>query len=322
MALNLPQVPFKLTPEDMGMTSQTPDYIGALMRGVESYYKPQMMQAQIQELQGRAQKNAMMGKLFESLMGGGGISGIGSSASNGSEAGGIGSSGNMKAAILKAMTGIDPYLMSPQQEQEMKIATSNRQAANKANLTAGAPDIARETLQGVVSMPKEYTGAMGSAFMLQDRLAAERGDEAAKERLIQAAVAERLVPEYAGFQLQSQGQRATVEALKHQSEAIRQGWPSLSQKIVNNLNPELTKEAERRHNEAVRGVNRGREQFFEAGGKRPEAPIANKDMPSMRLAEHVGKDKVRVYIDGKPHVIPKSLFKEAIESGASTVRGQ
>ena len=250
MALNLPQVPFKLTPEDMGMTSQTPDYIGALMRGVESYYKPQMMQAQIQELQGRAQKNAMMGKLFESLMGGGGISGIGSSASNGSEAGGIGSSGNMKAAILKAMTGIDPYLMSPQQEQEMKIATSNRQAANKANLTAGAPDIARETLQGVVSMPKEYTGAMGSAFMLQDRLAAERGDEAAKERLIQAAVAERLVPEYAGFQLQSQGQRATVEALKHQSEAIRQGWPSLSQKIVNNLNPELTKEAERRHNEA------------------------------------------------------------------------
>jgi hypothetical protein len=252
---------FKLSAQDMG----APDYAQALRKGFENQTKfvqaknaPMLAEAQINELQGRAQKNLMMSKLLESLSGGGGA-GFG---------GEFGEPNNLKAAVIKGMTGIDPYLRSPEQTIALRNKGDIERQGNKANLTTGSSDVAREHLQGIVSMPKEYSGTNASYHMLKDRYAAEHGDNAAKERLIQAAVAERLVPEYSGFQLMSQGQKATVPALKHQQEAIRQGWPHVSHVITNNLPPELQKEAERRHNEAVKGVNKIREGFLKGQGKR------------------------------------------------------
>jgi hypothetical protein len=153
----------------------------------------------------------------------------------------------------------------------MQIQGTTKQAANKANLTAGASDVSREFLQDKVSMPQEYLGVTGSLTMAKDIASAKLGDEAAKERLIQAGVAEKLVPEYSGFQLMSQGQKATVTALKHQQDAIRQGWPLASKKITNNLPAAIQKEVERRHNKIVKGVNKTRESFLSSSGtKRPE----------------------------------------------------
>jgi hypothetical protein len=275
---NIPGLPFKLTAADMGGF----DLGNALKSGFDTYskfqesrYQPQMLQAKIQALQGQAQKNALLGQLYSSLIGGQ------SNESPGSE--GVSEGGspfnnrdNLKAAVIKGLTGIDPYLMSPQQKQQMDIEKSGKIAGQKANITTGSSDVARESLQDIVSMPKEYLGPFGSLSLIKDRMAASKGDKSAKERLIQAAVAERLVPEYAGFQLMSQGQRATVPALEHQRSAIRQGWPSASHFITNNLTPELQKEAEKRHNQAVKEVNRIREKFLNSrkrdGGQEEISP--------------------------------------------------
>lgn len=273
MALNLPGMPIGLhyTPEETG----TPDYAGSLLKGlqvankgIEAFYQPKMMQSQIEKYKADAIKNKMIGALLQKAISGEGIGGVGGN--------------NLGAAVLKGMLGIDPYLQSPQEKQQMQISGAVNQAAQKKNVDTGASDIARESLQDVVSMPKEYMGLFGSTKMAHDRVLAEQGDEEAKERLIKAAVAERLVPEYSGFQLMSQGQRATVPALQHQQEAIRQGWPMLSKHIVGNLTPELQKEVERRHNEAVKQVNKLREGYLSSGGKNRAESSAQIDQATLR----------------------------------------
>ncbi len=263
-------------------------------KGTELSYLPQQLQTDIQAKQAASQKNMIMAKLLQSLMGGegGGLDLVGNAP------GANANQSNLKQAALKAFTGIDLNARSPEQMQELKIATDLKNAANKNNLTTGASDVSREFLQNKVSMPQEYMGITGSATMGKDILAAKLGDKDAEERLIQAAVAEKLVPEYSGFQLMSQGQKATVSALKHQQEAIRQGWPTLSKKITNNLPANLQKEAERRHNEIVKNVNKTRESFYTSGGKeRPsfsqETNTQNNMMQSHQPSKNDGnKDQI------------------------------
>ena len=274
MAYNVQPFNFKLTGRDMGAF----DLGDALKKGFENYKgyteaknAPRKAEAEITELRGRAQKNLMMSKLLESLTNGGGLQDFGS-----------GGNSNLRAAALKAATGIDPYLRSPEQEADLRTKTAVEQASKKLNVETGSSDVAREYLQDKVSMPPEYSGTGASYHMIMDRYLAGNGDKAAQERLIQAAVAEKLVPEYSGFQLMSQGQRATIPALDHQQDAIRQGWPKAARLITRNLPPELQKEAERRHNEIVKGVNRSREAFLNGEGKRSDVVPRNNN-PSNKI---------------------------------------
>lgn len=260
MALNIPNGAFKLSAEDMGST----DYAGNLMKGMQAYYQPQMVRAQIAELQSKSMKNQMLANLLGSATGG---------MSGGDSQGGASSGMSpLGKAVLKGLYGIDitgqENARSPEQVADIQLNRGSRLAANRSNLKTGSSDVARESLQGKVSLPKEYMGFLGSAQVLKDRIAASRGDAGAKERLIQAGVASRLVPEYAGFQLQSQGQQGTVPALEHQRSAIMQGWPHALHKTVNNLTSEMQKEVERRHNLAIRDVNRSRSSFLAGGGRR------------------------------------------------------
>ena len=257
--------PRRITPEESSpwntlLSNALKNYEGI----AQAKFAPQQMQADIQQKQAASQKNMMMAHLLQSLMGGQSGQGDEQAAS---QDGGNGMGSDLKPAILKGLLGIDPYLQSPQQAQNLKISGELQSQANKNNLSTGSADISREFLQDKVSMPEQYMGALGSLSMTKDMAAAKLGDKEAKERLIRAAVAEKLVPEYSGFQLLSQGQKATVSALKHQQEAIRQGWPLASKTLTNNLPPELQKEAERKHNAIVKEVNRSREQFFKSGGK-------------------------------------------------------
>lgn len=259
----------ELSPEQANpMNALISRALDTFSKGTQAAYLPSQLQTDIQQKQAASQKNMMMAQLLQSLMGGNGMASEQGITSDGESSGNLGGfNKNLNPAILKGILGIDPYLMSPQDTQKLKIAGELKTAANKNALTTGASDISREFLQDKVSMPQEYMGAFGSASMSKDMIAAKLGDNDAKERLIKAAVAERLVPEYSGFQLSSQGIKPTVSALQHQKEAIRQGWPLASHQITNNLPPELQKEAERRHNEIVKGVNKSREAFYNSGGK-------------------------------------------------------
>lgn len=288
MALNLPQMPFKLTAQDMGgfdLGHAIQSGLQNYQRGVQAQYAPQQMEAQINELKGRAQKNLMMSKLFESLMGGGAIGG---GDETGGESGAIGGGSNMKAAVLKAFTGIDPYLMSPQQQQNMKIQGQTTAQANKSNLSLGSSNVVREYLQDKMEMPKEYLGSSASASMAKDRISAGLGDKAAKDRLIKAAVIHKLLPEYVGAQLGSQGIKTTVPALAHQEHAIKQGWGKASKFITEHLTPEMHAEADALHNKYVQEINKRREQFNASGGKRSNEPTSDREM-SININEQAHK---------------------------------
>lgn len=272
-------MPFKLSPQDMGnfdLGSAIKSGLGNYNLSQEAKYKPQMMEAQINELKGRAQKNMMMGKLFESLMNGGGFGGQGGgaegmggepSSNQGDEGASMGGGGNLKAAVLKAFTGIDPFLQSPQQAQNMKIKGQTEAQANKTNLTLGSSNVVREYLQDKMEMPKEYLGGSASINIAKDALAARLGDKAAQARQIKAAVIHKLLPEYVGAQLGSQGIKTTVPALAHQEAAIKQGWGHIGKFATEHMTPEMHAEADRLHNKYVQEINKRREAFNKSGGK-------------------------------------------------------
>ena len=93
----------------------------------------------------------------------------------------------------------------------------------------------------------------------------KKGDKAAGERLVRAAVAKLIAPEYAGFQLASQGISATIPALNHQFETIKQGWPEAANLVVENLPPELQKEAKKQHAALLKEIKQAKEQHAARG---------------------------------------------------------
>lgn len=319
MALNLPQMPFKLSPQDMGnfdlgkaINSGFKNY----QEGINSKYRPQLMEAQINELKGRAQKNMMMSRLFESLMGGGGNFGMGKGEETGEETG-MGGGNNMKAAVLKAFTGIDPFLMSPQQTQELKIAGQTKAAAQKKNLDTGAYNVARESLQPQTSLPQEYVGNDGTFQVLKDLFSAKMGDKAARERLVQAGTANKFVPEYAGAQLGSMGQKTTVPALKHQQEVIQQGWPKFASFLMQHLPGDIQKESEARHNKGVKEINKQREAFYASGGKRNTSD-REMNININEQAHKLGVSPSHVIEDAEYFKTTPEIIISALQAGVKT----
>jgi len=85
------------------------------------------------------------------------------------------------------------------------------------------------------------------------------------ERLVNAAVAQRLVPEYALMQLNAQGGRATVPAIDHQTEALTQGWAEGLPLIAANLPKELQNEVKKRHDLAIDDLSKAQSLFTAMG---------------------------------------------------------
>ena len=93
----------------------------------------------------------------------------------------------------------------------------------------------------------------------------ETKDPIAGEKLVQAAVSFKLIPEVALQQLQSQGVRATVAAQKHQRDAIMLGWPASLKFVVDNLPSDLQKEAKVRHDKILQESHRLQTQHYAEG---------------------------------------------------------
>lgn len=247
------------------------DLVSALSKGMSVGVQPQMQEAQINELRGRAQKNTMLAKLFGSLMGeGGDLSGLGGGDGGGNQ-------DNLKAALLKGLTGIDVYTRSPEQQQALKIKGATQQAAEKANLSTGSANVVRESFQDIASLPEDYVSTGGHFNMLKDILASKFGDKEARERLVKAATAFKVVPEYASAQLAALSTaKPGVTATQHQREAIMQGWPHYASNIIQNLPGDIQKEAEKRHNEAVRSIGQKRSQYYKSSTNGKQDSSASK----------------------------------------------
>ena len=140
-----------------------------------------------------------------------------------------------------------------------KPTTAQATAQQKSSLS----EIGRGTIAERAEMP--YIGSGSNAKIIEDRLNYQKGDKAAGERLVRAAVAEMIAPEYAGFQLASQGISATIPALNHQFETIKQGWPAAANLVVENLPPELQKEAKKQHAALLKEIKQAKEQHASRG---------------------------------------------------------
>lgn len=153
-------------------------------------------------------------------------------------------------------------------------------------------NVVRDYLSTAVEQP--YLGQGSNDAILADLDAYKQTkDPQAGERLVSAAVSAKLLPEIALQQLQSQGVKATVSAQHHQRNAIMQGWPAALNIVVDNLPPELQKQAKKRHDQILKEAHNLQTQHYAEGTpfelKNKYEKLSDKELDD-RIAELQKKD--------------------------------
>lgn len=172
--------------------------------------------------------------------------------------------------------------------------TPTRTAQQKGSLA----NVIRKETANFSSHP--YIGTGANSSLLTDRFLYDRTKDPKKkkeigDRLVAAATAMKLVPEYALGQLQAQGAQATVPAIEHQSQAIMQGWAESLPLIVNNLPRELQEQAKVRHDEAIESLNNVRNKFIAEG---LPIELSPQKQENIQQSKKIG-GKTYVQINGK-----------------------
>lgn len=152
-------------------------------------------------------------------------------------------------------------------EGKKMIFKAGNQAMNSYQKSALA-NSAREYIAKNLEQP--YLGSGANADILNDRLNYDKEKDPIKkkeigDRLVLAAVAEKIAPEYGSLQLSAQNVTPTVSSLHEQEKAIKQGWPEALSIVVNNLPRELQKEAQRLHAIKLGDVSNAKNDFLMRG---------------------------------------------------------
>ncbi len=109
-------------------------------------------------------------------------------------------------------------------------------------------------------MQHKYQGLGGAATMGEDLLRYQfTRDPKLKLQLendlVKAAVANKLAPEFAGFQLIGQKVKPTVHALQKQEKAIKQGWAAGFDKAMDNLPKHIQDKANALHSKILKDTS-------------------------------------------------------------------
>src|SRR5690606_16150289 len=149
-----------------------------------------------------------------------------------------------------------------------KLVQRPTQPTATAMQKGSVANVLRETTAKHIDQP--YKGSGANAALFSDRLAYNLAKDPKKkkaigEKLIKAAVADKLKPEYALQQLLAQNTPATIPAIHEQIKAITQGWAEGLGLVVNNLPPELQEKAKERHDKAIEEINKARNKFIAQG---------------------------------------------------------
>lgn len=120
------------------------------------------------------------------------------------------------------------------------------------------------------NLEQPYVGTGSNIDLISDRknYITERDPIKKKEigdRLIKAAVAAKMAPEYASLQLNAQGVQPTVSSLKEQENSIKQGWAEGLRIAVNNLPQDLQKKVQLEHAKELQKLKDLRENYFSKG---------------------------------------------------------
>ncbi len=105
-------------------------------------------------------------------------------------------------------------------------------------------------------------------------------DPQVKADLIKAGVANKLAPEFAGFQLIGQKVRPTVHALHLQEKAIKQGWANKFDTFMNNLPEDIQNEVNKLHSDILRQSSEIQSTGLEnLGPTGPRSLSGNRELP-------------------------------------------
>ena len=157
-----------------------------------------------------------------------------------------------------------------------KLVTPLTQGAQTKVQSEQLSDIVRQQVAKYVDYP--YAGG-GQSFVMGNDLFeySKNANPEIGERLINAAVMDKLAPEIAMMQINSQGGKPTVSAIEHQLKAIKQGWPKAHDITVNNLPHELQNEVEKRHQIILSKLSKDRQDYIARG-----MPIKTKEKVSFK----------------------------------------
>lgn len=342
MAFNIPGVPFKLTPEDMG---QPRDLASSLMKGYEAAFKPrnlseELLNKQLTNKINRPKAEDAQGWYeLEKRMKDAGINATESNTGLDQYRGDLMKAQANNLNRKPAITGETAQLFalrdnydpgSKEYEQISKIIelkgtpTSGTQlnidpstgavtfssggrggagpasfqtvdsngnpvivskpsgASVNAQQSQGAASAAREAVEPIAQMP--YLGLGGSIGMAQDFYNYKHGSDEAGDRLAMAAAMDMFAPDIAFNQLTAMGQKnPTIPAIQHQLESIKQGWPNVTNKMVNNLPPELQKKAKEIHSMLMDTIGGARQQHAAEGYPIKLKRSVSKEEPPKKL---------------------------------------
>ncbi len=185
--------------------------------------------------------------------------------------------------------------------------------------------IARE--QALKHVEQPYLGA-GASFQMASDLttyATSKDPKAKKEagdRLVKAAVSEKIVPEIANLQITSQGGKATVHALEKQEEAIRQGWPNFGKKLAGNLPKDLQDRVVEEHNQRLKDISDIRKKYFVKGlpvdlNEDKAESKQEKSIPISQEDKNYANIVSGQLIDVLPKATPENIINTAKQTGKS-----
>ncbi len=142
---------------------------------------------------------------------------------------------------------------------------------------AQAQAIAKKSVEiyNTVKQPYHGRGANGKVaedlYTYQSSKDPRRKAEAAK-RLVEGALAAKLLPENAIAQLKAAGNtRITESGLAHQKKALTQGWGELTNLAFNNLPPELQEQVNNMYNDKIAEVGSTTQSFVAQGLPRKQS---------------------------------------------------
>lgn len=146
----------------------------------------------------------------------------------------------------------------------------------------------------LANMPQPYLGQGSNAAISEDYLNYQNTkDPEAAERLVRAAVAKKILPEYAALQLRALGAEATKFNLRHQIESIQQGWPKSLDLVSENLPPELQRAADELHAKTLEDLNALSQEQFATGfpielNKKIESERGSENYTDQEILEALG----------------------------------
>ena len=200
-------------------------------------------------------------------------------------------------------------------------------ATNTAFQTTQTANSAREYIADNVKNP--YGGNFSSSSMGYDLLRANLGDKEAKNRLIDAIVYSKTLPENALFQLQSQGAKGTVHAINAQKEALKVGMPVIQDWVNEHVPQSLLNEANEKYNNVIGDIKKIQQGVYEQGFNNKNQPKSfnNKSKKVSEKANQVHQENrnnydipegyIGLFKNGEPKYFPPSLVELKLTQGYS-----